>query len=322
MFAGLLVYILTMEGHSGVGYDIRRRNIWSWYPDNVQLKELTIVPSLDMVLPQVRVHENAHGVTSHDGPTAGCHWLLGNHSDELTPWIPVLATISGPKTCFWVLPCCPFSFNAKYQRRSSTKSVFRDYLDWVREVCVKTGFEVEEDRMKIPSTKRVCFVGKRKANVDRSVLEALVFESQKFIPRQKVEKVRNCTQLERNLTETIVGKVVNWCLEEENVEEVNSKPWNAGQSMGLSTIAQRLQNENVELAKLKQECGGLQTLFRNHHYIFVVEKGRVRLRIPSVDVRKGSKDASKERLKTKPCWHFHNHPDGCPLSAESCQWIH
>ena len=53
ILSGLLVYILTMEGHSGVGYDIRRRNIWSWYPDTVQLKEMTIVPSLDTVLPQV-----------------------------------------------------------------------------------------------------------------------------------------------------------------------------------------------------------------------------------------------------------------------------
>ena len=78
--------------------------------------------------------------------------------------------------------------------------------------------------------------------------------------------------MERSLTETIVGKVVSWCLEEKNIKEVNSGPWNAGQSLGLSTIAERLQNENVELSKLKQECGGLQTLLRNHHFIFLVEK--------------------------------------------------
>lgn len=29
---GLLVYILTCEGHVGVGYDVRSRKIWDLYP--------------------------------------------------------------------------------------------------------------------------------------------------------------------------------------------------------------------------------------------------------------------------------------------------
>ena len=44
----------------------------------------------------------------------------------------------------------------------------------------------------------------------------------------------------------------------DELKEVNSNPWNVGKSLGLSTIAQRLQTESVELSKLKQECGGLQ----------------------------------------------------------------
>ena len=101
---GLLVYILTMEGHSGVGYDIRRRNkIWSWYPDQVQLEERTITAGLDTTFP-------------------GVDWILGNHSDELTPWIPVFASLSGPNTNYWLLPCCPFNFTAKYQRKDATKA--------------------------------------------------------------------------------------------------------------------------------------------------------------------------------------------------------
>lgn len=35
---GLLVYILTMEGHPGFGVDVRKRKIWDMYPKNVQLK--------------------------------------------------------------------------------------------------------------------------------------------------------------------------------------------------------------------------------------------------------------------------------------------
>lgn len=35
---GLLVYILTMEGHTGFGVDVRKRKIWDMYPDTVELK--------------------------------------------------------------------------------------------------------------------------------------------------------------------------------------------------------------------------------------------------------------------------------------------
>lgn len=35
---GLLVYILTQEGHAGVGIDVRKRNIWDMYPPGVVLQ--------------------------------------------------------------------------------------------------------------------------------------------------------------------------------------------------------------------------------------------------------------------------------------------
>lgn len=41
---GLLVYILTMEGHDGYGVDVRKRKIWDIYPDNVKLKVIISLP--------------------------------------------------------------------------------------------------------------------------------------------------------------------------------------------------------------------------------------------------------------------------------------
>ena len=38
-------------------------------------------------------------------------WLLGNHSDELTVWIPVLARQIGCH--FLTIPCCDFDFSGK-----------------------------------------------------------------------------------------------------------------------------------------------------------------------------------------------------------------
>ena len=299
---GLLVYILTMEGHTGVGYDIRKRNIWSWYPETVKLEEKTIIPSLDISFSDV-------------------DWILGNHSDELTPWIPVLASLSGTRTNFWILPCCPFNFTSKYQRKNALVSVWRDYLDWLLDLCCDIGFQVNEDRMKIPSTKRVCLVGYQTDTLEKDRLKNLV-NIDTFVPRPKIEKVRNCTKLEKSFASSIVSKVVSWCLEQENFIEINNQKWRSGGCLPLSDIVEKLKSDLVDLSKLKQECGGLQTLFRNHHYIFVVEKGTVRIRVPGKDIKKSSKETSKERHKTKPCWHFKNHPDGCPLPGDSCQWIH
>ena len=90
---------------------------------------------------------------------------------------------------------------------------------------------------------------------------------------------------------------------------------------------------------LYSECGGLQTLLRNHNYIFVIEPGgKVRLRCPIYDdisvgkrKRKGNHNAVKfinksremEKFKkTKMCWLFENHPQGCPVSSQDCVWAH
>lgn len=35
---GLLVYILTKEGHVGIGIDVRKRNIWDMYTKDVMLE--------------------------------------------------------------------------------------------------------------------------------------------------------------------------------------------------------------------------------------------------------------------------------------------
>lgn len=54
-----------------------------------------------------------------------------------------------------MLPCCFFDFHGKYSRRQSKKTQYREYLDFVAEVGRVSGFHVEEDCLRIPSTKRV-----------------------------------------------------------------------------------------------------------------------------------------------------------------------
>ena len=257
-----------------------------------------------------------------------------------------------------MLPCCPFTFNAKFQRRQAELSVFRDYLNFVREVGQQAGFSVAEDRMRIPSTKRVCFVGRPAAtnnmSEDRTSTDDTYAERKQLImaylhsqpgitgaatspdafkPRDKVERVRNCTQLDRTLILGIVAHVVDMCLSAEEgkrlIAAAGSSTWNAGGSLALSDAAAGLAQAGWDLSLLKAECGGLQTLLRNHHAIFLVRGGHVRLRVPGEDAGAGRKVAPRRqgtaamaRVKSKSCWHYFNHPDGCPLTDDKCSWLH
>ncbi|XP_006810330.2 probable tRNA (uracil-O(2)-)-methyltransferase [Neolamprologus brichardi] len=90
----------------------------------------------------------------------GTDWLIGNHSDELTPWIPVIAARSSYSCRYFVLPCCFFDFCGKYQRRQCKKSQYKEYVDFIAEVSQVCGFNTDEDCLRIPSTKRVCLLGK------------------------------------------------------------------------------------------------------------------------------------------------------------------
>ncbi|KAF5907065.1 putative tRNA (uracil-O(2)-)-methyltransferase [Clarias magur] len=137
---GLLVHILNNEGHPGKGIDIRKRKIWDMYGPNTHLEEKAITPSAAFLFPET-------------------DWLIGNHSDELTPWIPVIAARSSYHCRYFVLPCCFFDFCGKYQRRQCKKSQYREYVDFISEVSAVCGFQTHEDCLRIPSTKRVCLIG-------------------------------------------------------------------------------------------------------------------------------------------------------------------
>ena len=82
------------------------------------------------------------------------------------------------------------------------------------------------------------------------------------------------------------------------------------------------------LGRLKSECGGIQTLLRNHNFMFMVIGGTVRLRCHATDPsekgrkRKGPSSRGEARTKSKLCWFHGGHPDGCSISAKSCSFAH
>lgn len=335
---GLLVHVLSSEGHRGTGIDLRRRKIWNLFPESTHLQVSTIVPSSETVFP-------------------GVDWIIGNHSDELTPWIPVIAARSSYECRFFLLPCCAYEFDgAKYRRCNAGESQYSEYMSYVKSVCEGCGFLTQVDRLRIPSTKRTCFVGwkrtyaressatldadiqkiidARSAVVTRPRKETVGSEakddpwSPSFKPRSPTERTRNCTQLDRKLVLDIVNVVAAHLLRAgREISLEHRRPgetWNAGGQIDIGEVAKLVAPEM--LRQLRNECGGLQTLLKNHNHIFCVAQGKVQFRIPGiVDKRKRARrkrNSGEPLRKIKPCWFHKNHPDGCPALEIDCDFRH
>ncbi|KAK3861311.1 hypothetical protein Pcinc_032691 [Petrolisthes cinctipes] len=354
---GLLVYILCGEGHTGLGIDIKKRGIWDQFSPQVHLKEDVIEPSDKNLFPEY-------------------DWLIGNHSDELTPWLPVIAAKSSYTTRFFVIPCCPHDFACKYRRRDAGKSQYSDYLEYVKEVGSVCGFEVWRDKLRIPSTKRICLIGQNRTyskedaqktieDIDVFVREreranSIVSEqregnnitvedghvekiqtsdkdkgeylekkhcisglwSSNFKARDSVQQVRNCTQLKKGLREELVSTIANMLMEKKHIIQVEVESdvwveWDRGGSMTMADIARGM--ETQQLQALKKECGGLQTLLKNHRHMFSLQNGQVYLQSP---VPAWRASVPSERIKTKCCWFHQHHRRGCPLPSHLCVFAH
>lgn len=339
---GLLVYILAMEGHKGFGIDLRKRTIWDTYPkDVIDLRVESIVPS----------DENLYPATD---------WILGNHSDELSPWVPVIAARSSQQCRYFLLPCCAFDFDGKkFQRRNSSISQYEDFMAYAQQISSACGYDTQMDRLKIPSTKRICLIGYdrsrregvdfRKYGEDITAFIKRAFESggdQKnegednqwsadFKPRNAVETVKNCTKLKRSVVVEIVDLVFREILRGECYDDsVFGGTWNVGTGVLLRELAGMLPLDKMK--ELKSECGGLQTLLRNHNQIFEVRGGEVRLRLPLTieekkiqlekqkEVKKGGRGGTGKtfHFQQTPCFFLAHHPNGCPLTVDTCSFKH
>lgn len=329
---GLLVYILSSEGHEGFGIDVRKRGIWNLYPKTTHLREEAIVPSAQSLLPHT-------------------DWIIGNHSDELSPWIPVVAARSSHNSRYFLLPCCAYNFNGqKYQRQCSQRSQYEDFIHYAKTISDICGFHSSIDRLKIPSTKRIALIGDGRVHggdavemaqrneIIQSFIDAQCgMKDEKaplltdiwnadFVPRSNVELVRNCTKIDKCIEKEIINKIVQKILSKKRYIP-NFENWNIGGKVLLADLAKEL--SKTELQELKSECGGLQTLLRNNSSIFLVQCGSVELRPPlKYSDKLNELEASKKKqnikfnFKLKPCWFHSNHPDGCPLINADCSFKH
>ncbi|KAF9116577.1 tRNA methyltransferase 44 [Mortierella sp. AM989] len=138
---GLLTHILNEEGHQGTGIDIISRKVWDVYGSTTCLEAKTIIPN----------------ETTFDN----VDWVIGNHADELAPWIPIIAMRSNPMTRFVVIPCCFFDLNGSRYRfpKGAPDGKYKAYQDYICSIISTCGFILQTEILRIPSTKNVALVG-------------------------------------------------------------------------------------------------------------------------------------------------------------------
>ncbi|KAF5354813.1 hypothetical protein D9756_005632 [Leucocoprinus leucothites] len=182
---GLLTHILASEGYDGGGIDVRARQSWAQYPQETQarLQVYAFDPTSNELPPFLRP-----GV-----------FIIGNHADELTPWVPVLATLH-KASGYLSIPCCAWTFDAKFERSStpffpvsahttpdessathpetdlpltfidslnlggdgSHTSSYSIYRVWLATLSLHCGWEVECETLRIPSTRNWAIAGRKR----------------------------------------------------------------------------------------------------------------------------------------------------------------
>ena len=177
---GLLTHILISEGYTGHGFDLRARTSWTHYPPSTQSH--LVVRALDPTGGSSSSSSSSGGSAEAEADLllpAGC-FLIGNHADELTPWVPILATrfcASG----YLSIPCCAWTFDARFDRArdvplctvdaatlnlgagegegGSGSSSYALYRVWLAALSVHCGWAVEVEVLRIPSTRNWAIVG-------------------------------------------------------------------------------------------------------------------------------------------------------------------
>ena len=112
-------------------------------------------------------------------------FIIGNHADEITCWIPLLGYP------FMVIPCCSHNLNGEKirypinkarQENSKTLSYsstsrYASLVDHVEDLAGMCGWKVEREMLRIPSTRNAAIVGyERKSESTNSIYDIIARE--------------------------------------------------------------------------------------------------------------------------------------------------
>ena len=131
---GVLVDTLLREGYAGWGFDLRARKTWATFVPSTRkhLKELTMIPAplsadppLHYPVSPTSTHHRWWSLPRSPSPQPSTHnglfpphtFIISNHADELTPWTPLLASLSASP--FLCIPCCSHNLSGSRFRAPS-----------------------------------------------------------------------------------------------------------------------------------------------------------------------------------------------------------
>lgn len=144
---------------------------WEHYPESTQHRlRVEALNPMDLKDPE----------TPHPYLQPGA-FLIGNHADELSPWVPVLSTLCGASG-YLSIPCCAWTFDARYERSKNTpfqtpmpldefveslslggegsnSSAYSSYRIWLASLSHYCGWKVETETLRIPSTRNWSLIG-------------------------------------------------------------------------------------------------------------------------------------------------------------------
>ena len=150
-------------------------------------------------------------------------FIIANHADELTPWTPVLSTLI-PASGYLSIPCCAWTFDAKYERTSTpdypvpdgrfveclnlggeggNASSYSRYRIWLATLSLHCGWRVECETLRIPGTRNWAIIG-ASVSQPRPRLELLMVRL--LGRKQTTEDVEELEEVRRRV-EGIVGHV-------------------------------------------------------------------------------------------------------------------
>jgi hypothetical protein len=139
---GFLANILSLEGVPVRAVDAQAHPSWSLYdamnaPLVLEARELSVETLTELV-----VSETQSAALLKEPQVL---WLVGNRSDELTPWLlwvlawlTVSSSSSSSVQCFLLLlPCCAWDFGARY------RGSYMDYMRYLQKESVALGLTCE-----------------------------------------------------------------------------------------------------------------------------------------------------------------------------------
>ncbi|KAJ1943475.1 tRNA(Ser) Um(44) 2'-O-methyltransferase [Linderina macrospora] len=176
---GLLVSLLAAEGYKGHGIDQCSRKVWSAFGPTTDLRVSTLEP-FDY--------------------TTDADWIIGNHADELVPWIPLIAAKSA-KTKFAVIPCCPHDLSGKKMNFATVagQSKYHAYVEHISGIMGTCGFVAEKEFLRIPSTKNVALVGRtRTGKANMNEIDRMIQSGKDAFVARVPDSVKNQIRMEKS----------------------------------------------------------------------------------------------------------------------------